>query len=47
MFPIGLKPCCGFYKILESGLTLFGCNMQNLWKNKETRKGKEEKEIKI
>jgi hypothetical protein len=30
MFPIGLKPCCEFYKNLESGLTLFGCNMQNL-----------------
>jgi hypothetical protein len=32
MFDIGLKPFCEFYKIYEIGLTLFGCDMQNLWK---------------
>jgi hypothetical protein len=27
-----LKCSVEFYKNLEIGLTLFGCNMQNLWK---------------
>jgi hypothetical protein len=29
-----------FYKSLEIGLTLFGCNMPNLWKKQKTEKEK-------
>jgi hypothetical protein len=38
MFLIGLKPCSEFLQIYESGLTLFGCIMQNLQKKRRNRK---------